>query len=32
MQSILVGFFVFKWGGLMTIIQGRISTSMVRRR
>ena len=31
-QSILVVFFVFKWCGLMTIIQGRISTSMVRRR
>jgi hypothetical protein len=31
-QSIPVGFFVFKWVGLMTIVQGRISTSMVRRR
>lgn len=31
-QSVPVGFFVFKWAGLMTTIQGRISSSMVRQR
>lgn len=31
-QSIPIGFFVFKWAGWMTSIQGRISASMVRRR
>ncbi len=31
-QSIPIGFFVFKWAGWMTTIQGRISSSMVRRR
>lgn len=31
-QSIPVGFLVFKWVGLMTTIQGKISSSMVRQR
>lgn len=31
-QSIPVGFFTFKWVGLMTTVQGRIAGSMVRRR
>ena len=31
-QSVPIVFFVFKWAGLMTTIQGRISSSMVRRR
>lgn len=31
-QSALIGVFVFKWVGLMTTIQGRIASSMVRQR
>jgi hypothetical protein len=32
LESLLIGFFLYRWWKMMTVVQGRIASSMVRSR